>query len=108
MNKRDLVSQVARRTGVPPATVAAVVEEILAVVRDTVARGQRVVLAGFGTFERVRRNARVGRNPRTREPVKIPARTVAAFRPGTAFRAAVAAPRRKTTKRAARRPLPRR
>lgn len=106
MNKSALVSEVAKRANLPRAQAAQAVDAALDAIRDRVARGQRVSLAGFGTFERKRRNARVGRNPHTREAVKIPARNVPSFRPGTKFRDEVARPRRKpasTRKRAARR-----
>ena len=99
MNKSSLVRDVARRTGIEPATVAAVVDAVLDTIRDTVSRGSRVVLSGFGTFERVRRNARTGRNPRTGDTVGIPARNVPTFRPGTRFRDAVMAAGRGTGKR---------
>lgn len=95
MNKASLASEVARRTKLSRSEAARVVDAVLDTVRETVARGQRVSLAGFGTFERRRRNPRTGRNPHTREAVAIPARNVPAFRPGSAFRSAVAAPQRK-------------
>lgn len=100
MNKASLVSEVARRTKLSRSEAARVVDAVLDTVRETVSRGQRVSLAGFGTFERRRRNPRTGRNPHTREAVAIPARNVPAFRPGSAFRSAVQTPPRK---RAARR-----
>ena len=108
MNKGSLVSEIAKRTDLAPTEVAAVVDSVLDVVRERVARGERVILSGFGTFERVRRNPRTGRNPHTREAVKIPARTVPSFRPGTRFRETVAAkrrrpPARRPARRAARR-----
>lgn len=99
MNKGSLVSEIVKRTDLPPPDVAAVVDTLIDVVRERVARGERVVLSGFGSFERVRRNPRTGRNPHTREAVRIPARTVPSFRPGTAFREAVAAKRRRTAPR---------
>lgn len=99
MNKGSLVSEVAKRTDLAPSSVARVVDAFLAVVRDRVSRGDRVTLSGFGTFERVRRNPRTGRNPHTREPVRIPARTMPTFRPGTAFREAVAVKRRRAAPR---------
>ena len=105
MNKSDLVVEVVKRTNLQRGEVARTVDTILEVVRDRVARGERVSLAGFGTFERVRRNPRIGRNPHTREAVKIPARNAPAFKPGTAFRQAVAGRgrRKATAKRPSRR-----
>ena len=97
MNKSRLVREVSRRTGAEPAQVASILDALLDAIRDTVAKGERVALSGFGAFERVRRNPRTGRNPHTGEPVKIPARNVPAFRPGGKFKESVAAPRRKKT-----------
>ncbi len=102
MNKGSLVSEIVKRTDLPPTEVASVVDSLIDVIRERVARGERVVFSGFGSFERVRRNPRIGRNPHTREAVEIPARTVPSFRPGTAFREAVAARGRRG---AARRPV---
>ena len=104
MNKSALVSEVAKRTDLPRAQAALAVDALLDTIRERVVKGQRVSLAGFGTFERRRRNPRVGRNPHTREAVKIPARNVPSFRPGTTFRQAVAAPRRRVRKPTPRKP----
>jgi DNA-binding protein HU-beta len=71
------------------ASVARVVDAAIASIRDTVAKGQRVSLSGFGTFERRKRAPRIGRNPHTGEAVKIPATNTAMFRPGGEFREAV-------------------
>ncbi len=95
VNKASLASEIARRTDLPPRTVAQVLDAALDAVREQVARGERVVLSGFGTFERTRRNPRTGRNPHTGEAVEIPARNVPAFRPGRQFKDAVAAGRRR-------------
>jgi DNA-binding protein HU-beta len=107
MNKGALVSEIARRTDLRPASVARVVDTMLDVVRERVVRGERVVLSGFGTFERVRRNARTGRNPHTGAAVRIPARNMPSFRAGAAFREAVLnwrrQPARKPSRRSARR-----
>jgi DNA-binding protein HU-beta len=95
VNKGDLVSEVVKRTDVGRPEASRVVNAVLEVIRDRVARGDRVSLSGFGTFERRRRNPRLGRNPHTREAVKIPARFQPSFRAGMAVRQAVAERRRK-------------
>lgn len=95
MNKSSLVVEVWERTGVDRADVAAVVGAVLDVVRETVARGERVTLSGFGSFEARRRAARLARNPRTGEPVRVPATVKPVFRPGRAFLEAVAPRRRR-------------
>ena len=102
MNKEDLVNEAARRAGIEEADVGRVLEAIMSAIRDTVARGQKVRLSGFGTFERVRRAPRLGRNPHTGEEVPIAATTVPAFRPGKEFREMVL-PRRRKRKPARRR-----
>ena len=101
MNKSSLSSEVAKRNHAVPSEVARTLDAALDVIRRAVARGERVVLSGFGTFELVRRNPRTGRNPHTGEPVRIPARTVPSFRPGAAFRDAASGRRRKSTKKTA-------
>lgn len=89
MNKRGLVSEVAKRTDLAKASVARVVDAAIASIKDTVAKGQRVSLSGFGTFERRKRAPRLGRNPHTGQAVKIPATNAPMFRPGNEFREAV-------------------
>lgn len=105
MNKATLVAEVVARTGVEKRDVALVVDEVLEVVRASVTKGERVTLAGFGTFEKRRRGGRLGRNPHTGDPVKVPPRVVPSFRPGKAFRESVLPRKRKPAarKRAARR-----
>lgn len=103
MNKTDLVQELVARTNVERKDVVKVVNGFLDVVRTTVAKGGRVTLADFGTFERVRRAARVGRNPHTGESVKIPATVKPTFRPGRGFLQAAAPRRRKSTRKATRR-----
>jgi DNA-binding protein HU-beta len=97
MNKSGLVAEVAKRTDRNRTDVAAIVDETMAVIRDTVAKGERVALVGFGTFEKRRRNKRVARNPRKPDvAIAIPARDVPSFTPGQAFRQSVAAKRRRS------------
>jgi DNA-binding protein HU-beta len=88
MNKTQLVDALADRLG-DRRTAAAAVEGLLETIVDTVRSGETVTLTGFGVFESRARAARTARNPRTGVAVDVPATTVPAFRPGTAFRAAV-------------------
>lgn len=100
MNKSGLVAEVSKRTTKRKADVARVVDAAMAVIRETVARGERVSLVGFGTFEKRRRSRRLARNPRRpQEEVSIPARDVPTFSPGQAFKEAVSAKRRRSPQR---------
>jgi DNA-binding protein HU-beta len=70
------------------------------VIRETVARGDRVSLVGFGTFERKRRNRRVARNPRKPlTPIVVPARDLPWFTAGKEFKEMIATKRRRSTSR---------
>jgi DNA-binding protein HU-beta len=90
------VAEVAKRTDRNKADVARMLDETMDVIRDTVARGERVSLVGFGTFEKRRRNKRVARNPKRPDVVvPVPARDVPAFAPGQAFKRVVATKRRR-------------
>jgi DNA-binding protein HU-beta len=108
MNKGSLVSEISRRTAIQPSSVARVVDAVIDVVRERVARGERVILSGFGTFERVRRNPRTGRNPHNGDAVPIPARNAPAFRASGAFRETVATRRRTAPRKPARKTSTRR
>jgi DNA-binding protein HU-beta len=88
MNKSQLVDTLANRIG-DRRTAATAVDAMLQTIMDTVAAGESVSLTGFGVFEGRSRAARVARNPRTGEPVDVPAATVPAFRAGAGFRSAV-------------------
>jgi len=88
VNKAELVDALETRLGGKrQATVA--VEAIVEMITLTVAKGDKVAISGFGTFEKQARNARTGRNPRTGEAVKIKKTSVPRFRPGTAFKEVV-------------------
>jgi DNA-binding protein HU-beta len=100
MNKNGLVAEVAKRTGSSKADVARMVDASMDVIRETVARGDRVSLVGFGTFERKRRNKRIARNPRRPEtPIVVPARDLPWFTAGKEFKEMIAAKRRRTASR---------
>ena len=89
MNKGDLVAAVAGDAGVSKSQAQAAVDSVLSNIEGTLAGGGRVALVGFGTFSVSHRNARQGRNPRTGEPIRIPARKVARFTPGKALKDAI-------------------
>lgn len=91
MNKGELVDVLEGRLGSRRAASEAVEVLVDTIVR-TVARGERVAISGFGTFERADRAPRTGRNPRTGEAVPIQQTSVPRFKPGTAFRSYVAEP----------------
>lgn len=91
MNKADLVDRLEERLGSKRAALEAVEAVVDAIIRE-VAAGNKVGITGFGTFERVDRAARTGRNPRTGEAVHIDATAVPKFTPGTNFKVVTADP----------------
>ena len=86
MNKTELVKIIAEQAALSQKQAAAALDAVLNTIGDTVAAGDKVSIAGFGTFERRERAARTGRNPRTKEAVEIPASSVPAFKPGKALK----------------------
>ena len=90
MNKSGLITEVAKRTGASKADVSRFLEATMSTIRENVAKGNRVALSGFGTFERRRRNQRIARNPRQPQtPIVVPARDLPWFTPGKEFKDAV-------------------
>ncbi|MCS6999304.1 MAG: HU family DNA-binding protein [Bacteroidota bacterium] len=85
MNKAELVEAVAKTTGLSKAQAESALNATLHAIQASLAKGQHVSLVGFGTFAVAKRAARKGKNPRTGEPIKIPARKVARFKPGKAL-----------------------
>jgi DNA-binding protein HU-beta len=102
MNKSELIDAIAAHPTVSDKkTAAAVLEATLNEIQTAVTKGDKVSLTGFGVFERRARAARMARNPRTGEAVKVKKTTVPAFRPGAGFKETVAtgkatAPAKKT------------
>ena len=86
MSKTTIVKTIASETADSKRRVAAVVEAFLDEVRDTLVKRKKVTLGGFGTFRVHQRKARKGRNPRTGEPLIIPAARVVRFKAGTSLR----------------------
>ena len=89
MNKSELVDVVSADTHTTKKDAEAVINSLMATVIAQVARGEKVTLVGFGTFEARQRQARTGRNPKTNEPIDIPAKRVAGFKVGKEFAEAV-------------------
>ncbi len=89
MNKQELVSAVAERSGMTKKDVERAVNAVFEVIEESLAGGDRVSLVGFGTFEVRDRAARVGRNPQTGEEIRIAATRVPAFRAGKSLKDAV-------------------
>ena len=82
MTKRELVIQVADKLGMTQHEVATVIQNMFDTVTDTLVEGNRLEIRNFGVFEVKKRDARVGRNPRTGDKVPIPQKSVAFFKPG--------------------------
>ncbi|MBW4458562.1 MAG: HU family DNA-binding protein [Nostoc indistinguendum CM1-VF10] len=90
MNKGELVDAVAAKTNVTKKQADEIISAFLSVVTEAVANGEKVTLIGFGSFERRDRSEREGRNPKTNEPMTIPATKVPAFSAGKQFKEKVA------------------
>ena len=100
MRKRDLAQAVAAHTEVDPKVAARVIDGTLEVILATVAKGEDVALTGFAKFSKVKRPARMARNPATGEAVRVKAKTVAKITPLKGFKDVVlgVAPAPKLTK----------
>jgi DNA-binding protein HU-beta len=79
MNKTNLIDVVAQATGMKKAQADAAVNAAIAAIADALAAGEKVQIAGFGSFEVKERAARDGKNPRTGEKIQIAASKTAAF-----------------------------
>ncbi len=82
MNKARLIEEVAIETGITKRASGRVVTAVIAAISDCLAKGEKVTLAGFGTFGVRQRKARTGRNPQTGAALQIPAKRVPKFVPG--------------------------
>jgi DNA-binding protein HU-beta len=89
MNKAELISVVAEKTGFTKKDSDLAVNAALDAITDALVAGEKVQLVGFGTFEVKERAARVGRNPQTNEEIEIAASRVASFKVGKALKDAV-------------------
>ena len=86
MNKEELVKEIAKKTKLSQKVSSDVLSATLEIIQKTVAKGKKVTLVGFGTWEARKRAARTGRNPQTGKELKIAAKTVPAFSAGKNFK----------------------
>lgn len=90
MTKAELVASIAEKTELSKKDSEKALAAVIDTIVETLATGEKVQLVGFGTFEVRDRKARDGINPATKEPIKIPATKVPAFKAGRALKDAVA------------------
>ena len=106
MNKAELIDAVAVRLGHSKRDVTAIVDAFIDDTKRAVAKGEKVAISGFGVFEAQARKARLGRNPRTGETVKIKATKLPKFRPGAEFKAVVSGAKKVAAPAAAKKAAP--
>ena len=94
MNKAELIDVLTEKLGTDRRQATAAVENVVDTIVRAVHKGESVTITGFGVFEQRRRAARVARNPRTGETVKVKPTSVPAFRPGAQFKAVVSGAQR--------------
>ena len=90
MNKTELIAAVAEKTGLTKKDAERVINATVDTITETLVKGEKVQVSGFGIFEVKAREARVGRNPRTKEEIKIPATRLPAFKAAKALKDTVA------------------
>ena len=83
MNKAQLIEAIASQSTLNKKEAAGVLETLTNSIKDSLAKGQKVSIPGFGTFVIVDRKARTGRNPRTGQSIQIPAKKVVKFKSST-------------------------
>ena len=86
MNKTELVAAVAEKTGLTKKDAERVVSTTIETITETLVKGEKVQISGFGNFEVKAREARVGRNPRTKETIQIPATRLPVFKASKALK----------------------
>ena len=83
MNKAELISAIAEKSGFTKVEAKNALESFLSVTTDALKEGKKVSLVGFGTFSVSKRAARKGRNPQTKQEMDIPAKNVVKFKAGS-------------------------
>ena len=90
MNKTELIAEVALKAGLSKKDAEKALNATVDAITEALVAGDKVQLVGFGAFETKERSARVGRNPKTKEEIQIPASRVPAFKAGKALKDAIA------------------
>ena len=89
MTKGELIASIGKEAKISKASAEKAVNAFTSMVMKALKKGDKLALTGFGTFSVAKRRARTGRNPMTGKEIRISARKVAKFSPGTALRKAV-------------------
>lgn len=89
MNKIELISAIAEKAGCPKTQAKNMLDAFIAATTETLKKGEKLSLVGFGTFSVVERAARKGRNPQTKKEMQIPAKNVIKFKAGSELNANV-------------------
>lgn len=89
MTKKDLIEVVAKKANLTSKAARESVQAVINSIRDSLKRGEKVVITGFGTFSVRKRAERPGRNPKTGEKITIQARKAPGFTPGKTLKKAV-------------------
>lgn len=90
MNKTELITAAAENTGLTKKDTERVLNAAIDAITAALVKGEKVQVSGFGTFEVRDRDARMGRNPHTKETIEIPATRIPAFKPSKALKDSVA------------------
>ena len=90
MNKTELIAEVALKAGLSKKDAEKALNATIDVITETLADGGKIQLVGFGGFEVKSREARMGRNPKTKEPIEIPATKLPVFKAGKALKDKIA------------------
>ena len=90
MNKTELIAEVANKAVLSRKDAEKALGAVVETITEAVVKGDKVQLVGFGSFETKQREARTGRNPKTKETIEIPATRVPVFKAGKALKDAVA------------------
>lgn len=95
MTKSQVVGHLAEKAGIHKKAASAVLEEMVNLATKECRSGGQFIIPGLGKAVKANRKARMGRNPQTGEPIKIPAKTVVKFRLAKSFKDAVVPPKKK-------------